>query len=75
KSEIIILGYTDEIGSELNNKKLSEARAQSVYNYLINNGINKNRLTYEGKGELKSNKSGILEESRKVEFKIIKDSK
>ncbi len=73
--DILILGFTDEIGSELNNKKLSEARAKSVYNYLINNGINKNRLTYEGKGELKSNKNGILEESRKVEFKIIKGSK
>ncbi len=74
-TEIKILGYTDKIGSDLNNKKLSEARAKSVFDYLINNGINKNRLTYEGKGELKSNKNGILEESRKVEFKIIRDSK
>ena len=74
-TEIKIFGYTDEIGSELNNKKLSEARAKSVFDYLINNGINKNRLTYEGKGEIKSNKIGKLEESRKVEFKIIRDSK
>ena len=73
--EILVLGYTDEIGTEMNNKKLSEARAKSVFDYLINNGINKNRLTYEGKGEIKSNKIGKLEESRKVEFKIITDSK
>lgn len=74
-TEIKIFGYTDEIGNELNNMKLSEARAKSVYDYLINNGINKNRLTYEGKGEIKSNKIGKLEDSRKVEFKIIRDSK
>ncbi|PKL79985.1 MAG: hypothetical protein CVV25_05915 [Ignavibacteriae bacterium HGW-Ignavibacteriae-4] len=73
--KILILGYTDEIGTEMNNKKLSEERAKSVFDYLINNGINKNRLTYEGKGEIKSNKIGKLEESRKVEFKIITDSK
>jgi outer membrane protein OmpA-like peptidoglycan-associated protein len=74
-TEIKIFGYTDEIGNELNNMKLSDARAKSVYDYLINNGINKNRLTYEGKGEIKSNKIGKLEDSRKVEFKIIRDSK
>jgi len=74
-TEIKILGYTDEIGSELNNMKLSEERAKSVFDYLVNNGINRNRLTYEGKGELKSKNNGILEESRKVEFKIIKGSK
>lgn len=74
-TEIKIFGYTDEIGNELNNMKLSEARAKSVYDYLINNGINKNRLTYEGKGEIKSNKILKLEDSRKVEFKIIRDSK
>ncbi len=73
--DILILGYTDEIGSELRNMKLSESRAKSVYNYLISNGIDKDRLTYKGKGELKSDKNGKLENSRKVEFKIIRDSK
>ncbi|MCB0701871.1 MAG: OmpA family protein [Candidatus Kapaibacterium sp.] len=72
---ILILGYTDEIGSESNNMKLSESRAKSVYEFLIKNGISQDRLKYEGKGELKSNKNGKLEESRKVEFKIIRDSK
>ena len=73
--DILILGYTDEIGSELRNMKLSESRAKSVYNYLTSNGIDKDRLTYKGKGELKSDKNGKLENSRKVEFKIIRDSK
>lgn len=72
---ILILGYTDEIGSESNNMKLSESRAKSVYEFLIKNGISQDRLKYEGKGELKSNKNDKLEESRKVEFKIIRDSK
>ena len=46
-----------------------------MYDYLISVGINQNRLSYEGKGELNSNKSGKLEENRKVVFKIIEDKK
>lgn len=72
---ILIIGYTDKIGSNEKNQKLSEERAKSVYNYLIEKGIDKNRLNYEGKGELKSNKNGNLEESRRVEFQIVEDSK
>lgn len=72
---IQLIGFTDEIGSDADNLILSSKRAESVYNYLIMNGIDKNRLSYEGKGELKSNKSGKLEENRKVVFKIIGDNK
>ena len=72
---IKIIGYTDQIGDEKSNQKLSEERAKAVYDYLISAGINQNRLSYEGKGELNSNKSGKLEENRKVVFKIIEDKK
>lgn len=73
--DIIIIGYTDKIGSEIKNQKLSEERAKSVYDYLIENGIEKNRLKYIGKGELKSNKNSNLEENRKVVFQIIEYKK
>ncbi len=45
-----ISGHTDNQGSAEYNKKLSEQRAQTVYNYLINNGIENERLTYKGYG-------------------------
>lgn len=71
KLKIMVIGFTDTIGSEKDNKKLSEERAKAVYNYLIENGIDKNRLKYEGKGELKSDNNGNLGDNRKVVFKIV----
>lgn len=44
-------GYTDGIGSDSYNKKLSKQRAQSVVDYLLNKGIEKNNLKIVGYGE------------------------
>ncbi len=49
--EIVIVGYTDRLGSDEYNQKLSERRAIAVKNYLMNRGINSNRLRAEGRGE------------------------
>ena len=43
-------GHTDNIGSKEYNQKLSERRAISVANYLIDNGVDKSRVTTEGFG-------------------------
>jgi outer membrane protein OmpA-like peptidoglycan-associated protein/tetratricopeptide (TPR) repeat protein len=48
---IEIQGYTDNIGNDAANLKLSDNRAQSVYDYLIEQGIDKTRLTYKGFGK------------------------
>ena len=48
---IEVQGYTDNIGNDASNLKLSENRAQSVYNYLIEQGIAATRLTYKGFGK------------------------
>ncbi|MBK5206537.1 MAG: OmpA family protein [Polaromonas sp.] len=50
-NDIVITGYTDRIGSDKYNQKLSERRAISVKNYLTAKGIEANRLKAEGKGE------------------------
>lgn len=47
---IVIEGYTDNIGAEAYNQKLSEARAMSVKKYLIQKGIQSDRLTTVGYG-------------------------
>jgi outer membrane protein OmpA-like peptidoglycan-associated protein len=73
---ISINGYTDDIGELDYNKKLSEQRALSVYNRLIDYGIIEKRLEYQGFGEeYPKNDNSSLEErelNRRTEFYILK---
>jgi OOP family OmpA-OmpF porin len=50
---IIAVGYTDSIGSDAYNQKLSVRRADSVKAYLVSKGIEPNRIYTEGKGKTK----------------------
>ncbi|MEZ4907853.1 MAG: OmpA family protein [Saprospiraceae bacterium] len=59
--KIIINGYTDNSGDLNYNLDLSEKRAQAVYNYLIYNKINPQRLQYKGYGESESIDSSQLQ--------------
>ena len=73
--KIEISGHTDNRGTATYNKTLSENRAQSVVNYLINKGIKKDRLTHIGYGFDKpvatnDNEEG-RQQNRRTEFKII----
>lgn len=47
----VIIGYTDRIGSDAFNMKLSQERAQSVASYLESLGAPANMLTVEGRGK------------------------
>lgn len=47
-----IAGYTDAQGSEVYNQLLSEARAKTVYNYFVSQGVSADRLSYKGYGEM-----------------------
>jgi outer membrane protein OmpA-like peptidoglycan-associated protein len=47
---VAIQGYTDSVGSEDYNQRLSERRADSVKSYLIEQGISSIRLAASGKG-------------------------
>lgn len=48
---IELSAHTDHIGSDANNMKLSQARAESCVNYLAGKGIAKDRLKAMGYGE------------------------
>ncbi|MHB1201032.1 MAG: OmpA family protein [Polaromonas sp.] len=50
-NDVVITGYTDRIGSDKYNQKLSERRALSVKNYLTSKGIAASRLNAQGRGE------------------------
>jgi len=73
---IEIEGHTDNIGNEDMNQKLSESRAKEVYKYLINKGIDTNRMKYKGYGLSQPVSSNETPEgralNRRTEFMIIK---
>jgi OOP family OmpA-OmpF porin len=49
--EILAVGFADPIGATLYNQHLSERRAASVKQYLVNKGIAANTIRTEGRGE------------------------
>jgi outer membrane protein OmpA-like peptidoglycan-associated protein len=73
--KIEISGHTDNVGTEQYNVELSEKRARSVYNYLIDKGIDPKRLSYEGYGESDPIATNETEEgrakNRRTEIKIL----
>jgi OOP family OmpA-OmpF porin len=48
---IVVTGYTDRIGSEEYNIKLSQRRADAVKTYLVDQGVDGNRIETAAKGE------------------------
>lgn len=78
-TDIMIVGYTDAIGSDAYNQTLSEKRAASVVSYLKTKGIANSRLSSIGQG--KSNPRGDNStdagraQNRRVEFAITANEK
>jgi outer membrane protein OmpA-like peptidoglycan-associated protein len=74
---IEIGGHTDAIGDSNDNKVLSQKRAESVVQYLIDNGINSERLQAKGYGQDVPIADNNSEEgralNRRVEFKVIQE--
>jgi OOP family OmpA-OmpF porin len=69
-----IEGHTDSLGSEAYNMGLSERRAAAVVEYLVANGITRDRLTSVGMGENAPTADNNTEEgrarNRRVDFVI-----
>lgn len=72
---IEISGHTDNQGSREHNLKLSNNRAKTVYEYLLNESIPASRLTYKGFGfdqPIDTNDTEIgRAKNRRTEFKIV----
>ena len=74
--KIEIAGYTDNLGSEKYNMVLSRNRAKAVYDYLVEGGVPKAKLSFKGYGASNFLNSNDSEEgrikNRRIEFKISK---
>jgi outer membrane protein OmpA-like peptidoglycan-associated protein len=74
-TKVRIEGHTDSDGSDESNMKLSQARVDSVMNYLVGKGIAKERLLPVGYGETKptvpNTSKADKEKNRRVEFAIV----
>ncbi|HZN91627.1 MAG TPA: OmpA family protein [Myxococcales bacterium] len=74
--KIRIEGHTDDVGGAEFNRKLSQARAEAVRNYLVDWGVEPERLVAEGFGLTRPIATNATEVgravNRRVQFKIIK---
>lgn len=79
ETDIEVQGHTDSRGSEDYNQDLSERRASAVSNYLASEGIDRERLTTKGFGELAPKVDNDTEEgraqNRRVDFLITANEK
>ncbi len=73
--KIEIGGHTDNKGTAEYNQKLSESRSRSVFDFLVNKGIDKSRLSYKGYGLTKPIDTNDTDEgranNRRTEFKVV----
>ncbi len=72
---IELAGHTDNVGDRFKNQKLSEDRVEAVKQYLLNKGVEAERITGVGYGGTKpiadNSKELTRRLNRRVEFKII----
>ena len=64
QAQVTIVGHTDSSGSALYNQKLSERRAQTVVNELIELGVAPTQIEYRGEGESQPIANNDSEEGR-----------
>lgn len=67
--------HTDAEGSQARNRDLTQARADAIVDYLVNEGVMRERLTGVGYGESKpiadNNTDAGREANRRIEFQVL----
>ncbi|MFO0005936.1 MAG: OmpA family protein, partial [bacterium] len=73
--QVEVQGHTDDVGNDTFNLELSQARADSVVRWFVENGIDPARLRAVGYGETLPIADNMTDagraENRRVEFKLI----
>ena len=70
KTVVHVVGYTDSVGSESYNLRLSERRARAVADYLTAHGVNPARVHIEGRGESNPRASNATEAGRQLNRRV-----
>tara|TARA_B100000945_G_C20321686_1_gene567972 strand:- start:20 stop:709 length:690 start_codon:yes stop_codon:yes gene_type:complete len=65
-TQIELASHTDSIGSDENNMRLSQSRSNSVKKYIVDKGINENRIVAKGYGEKEPKESNKSAEGRAI---------
>jgi OOP family OmpA-OmpF porin len=66
----VIEGHTDEVGTDADNMRLSQRRAESVVSYLVSHGIARSRLQAVGYGETRPIADNRTEIGRRLNRRI-----
>jgi len=74
RTDVLVVGHTDSVGEEAYNLRLSERRAESAADFLVQQGLDWSRIIVEGRGEGEPVASNDTEagrqENRRVEVAI-----
>lgn len=68
--QIYVYGYTDHIGTKEYNVKLSQRRAQSVRDYLVQNGLDSRIISTKGFGESDPLVPGTTPQARAINRRV-----
>ncbi|MDX2197063.1 MAG: OmpA family protein [Cytophagales bacterium] len=73
--KVEISGHTDNVGLAVNNMNLSTKRAESVFDYLVENGIDQSRVKFKGYGDkmpvAPNDTDANRKQNRRIECKIL----
>jgi len=73
--QVLIYSYTDSIGTEAENRSLTQKRAETITKILIDLGVSSTKLTAIGKGEQDPLESNVYKKGRdknnRVEIELI----
>ncbi len=75
ETNIMVIGHTDDVGSDSYNYTLSQQRAQSVKDFAVSSGVSISRISITGKGETEPIADNTTEagraQNRRVEIVIV----
>jgi outer membrane protein OmpA-like peptidoglycan-associated protein len=69
-NQLVVEGHTDSTGSDAHNQVLSENRAASVADYLIDQGVSSNKIIVYGFGESRPKTTNDTAEGRQLNRRV-----